>query len=95
MIKISTSSNLNFKAVNSYYLKRAKEEHALMKGCSGDLLEDLMYDVFMRKIPTQDGIETLNAIKPYTQNIKQFIAPVEEAFIQRANRDKKRRKVNE
>ena len=41
MIKISTSSNLNFNAVNSYYLKRAKEEHALMKGCSGDLLEEL------------------------------------------------------
>ena len=64
-----------------------------MKGYSGDLLEELMYDVFMRKIPTQDGIDTLNAIKPYTQNIKQFITPVEEAFLQKANRDKKRMKV--
>lgn len=90
MIKVGNSNDLNFKAVNPYYLNRAKEEKALMNGCTGELLEDLMYDVFMKKIPTKDGIDTIRAIKPYANNIKAFVEPVEAAFLSKLKRDSKK-----
>ena len=61
-----------------------------MNGCTGELLEDLMYDVFMKKIPTKDGIDTIRAIKPYANNIKPFVEPVEQAFVAKLKRDNKK-----
>ena len=90
MLQISNKNNFTFKKINPYYLNRAKEEKALMNGCTGELLEDLMYDVFMKKIPTQDGIDTIRAIKPYANNIKPFVEPVEQAFVAKLKRDNKK-----
>lgn len=62
----------SFQAVNQEYLQRAKIEFKQIKGVSGDLLDCLYYDVFFKKITKTDGIDTLNAIKPYVTGVKDF-----------------------
>lgn len=57
----------NFTAVNKEFLKLAKEEHAIMNTVSGDLIEKLQYKILTKKILPQDGLDTIDAIIPYTK----------------------------
>lgn len=59
--------NCNFSAVNKDFLKLAKEEHSIIKTVSGDTIEKLQYFILTKKISLQDGLDTIEAIKPYTK----------------------------
>lgn len=65
---INSVKNISFKAVNPEYLNFAKEEFAVMKTVSGDLIESLQYDVLTKKISPKDGIDTVNEIRQFTKS---------------------------
>ena len=68
------SSQLNktnpaFQAVNQKYLERAQREFAKRKVVTGDLFVCLCNDVYFGLINKIDALDTLNAIKEYTNKI--------------------------
>lgn len=68
-MKIDTikTYNTNFTAINDRILNIAKQEHSIMNTVSGDLIEKLQFDILTKKISYQDGIDTVNALLPYTK----------------------------
>ena len=53
----------SFQAVNMKYLEKAQKEIKGGRTITDNLLYCLMYDVFSKNILTQDGIDTLKAIR--------------------------------
>ena len=47
---------------------------------SGELLECLRIDVFFRAISARDGLDTLEAMRPYGPNTIEFLDHVKENF---------------
>ena len=76
-LNTQTQNSPNYKAVNQQYLKLAQDEHKIMNTVSGDLIELLQRDILMKKIPPQDGIDTVEAIKEYTKpKYHKFLEPI-------------------
>ena len=64
-MKIDKINNTNFNAVNQKYLKKAIKEYNYLGSCTGELMECLRTDVYFKDISPRDGIDTLEAIRPY------------------------------
>ena len=60
---VSQQNNQSFRAVNMKYYKQAVEEIRCTKNVTIDWMCRLRYDICAKKIPAQDGIETLLAVK--------------------------------
>ena len=58
-----SQNNQSFKAVNQKYYKRAIKEINCMENVTIDWMCCLRYDIFAKKIPTRDGIDTILAVK--------------------------------
>ena len=58
-----SQNNQSFKAVNQKYYKQAQEWLNACGAIPNDVYCRLRYNIFAEKIPIQDGIDTLNAIK--------------------------------
>ena len=59
----------SFQAVNQKYLKWAEKDYKIVKNVSGHLLESLRDDVCLfGDISKKDGIDTMNAIRKYTDS---------------------------
>lgn len=84
------SNSQSFCAVNQKFLKMAQDEHKIMNTVSGDLIEGLQYHILTKKISPQDGIDTIEAIKPYTkQKYHKFFEPIIETCKNLITRSKK------
>lgn len=57
----------SFQAVNPKYLKMAPDEYNMMSTVSGDLIEQLQFDILTKRIPKEDGIDTVKAMYQYTK----------------------------
>ncbi len=58
-----SENNQSFKAVNQKYYKRAAEWARDCKFIADDVINCLRYDIYAKKIPIQDGIDTLMAMR--------------------------------
>lgn len=70
-----SSKNLSFNAVNQKFLQEAKETYERCKPYhnQGFLLTKIDIAEAYGKIPPQDYIDTLEAIKPYAENALECI----------------------
>jgi len=64
---ISSRQNINFTAVNQKYLKKAREEYEFMHTISGDLIENLQFEILTKRMSKQDGYDTVKALYQYTK----------------------------
>ena len=76
---IYQNNQINNKAVNQKYYEWAKKEAKATKGF-GELLRQLRYDVAWGDIPTQDGIDTVEAIKKLMGCTSEFTEHVLDNF---------------
>lgn len=60
---ISQQNNQSFRAVNMKYYKQAVSEVTRVKFITDNLINCLRYDIYAKKIPVQDGIDTLIAMR--------------------------------
>ena len=58
-----SQNNQSFKAVNQKYYKRAAEWARDCNFVADDVFNCLRYDIYAKKIPIQDGIDTLMAMR--------------------------------
>ena len=58
-----SQNNQSFKAVNQKYYKKAVYQASRVKFITDDVLSCLRYDIYAKKIPIQDGIDTLMAMR--------------------------------
>ena len=79
-MKINKIDNTNFQAVNQKYLKNAIKEYKQLGSCTGELMESLRTKVFFRRISARDGLDTLEAIRPYAPWGIKFLDHVKENF---------------
>ena len=64
-MKVEKTGTTNFQAVNQKYLQKAIKEYNYLGSCTGELMECLRTDVFFRAISARDGLDTIEAIRPY------------------------------
>ena len=79
-MKIDNINNTNFNAVNQKYLQKAIKEYNYLGSCTGELMESLRTKVFFKRISARDGLDTLEAIRPYAPWGIKFLDHVKENF---------------
>ena len=58
-----SQNNQSFKAINQKYYQKAAYQASKVKFITDDVLNCLRYDIYAKKIPIQDGIDTLLAMR--------------------------------
>lgn len=86
----SVNTNQNFKAINLEYLKRGKREARIGGSITGHLITCLEAEVILFKtISPQDGLDTLNALKPFTKGVEWPFNQAKDNFTKRIELSKK------
>ena len=72
---INNQNQISYKAVNQKFFKQAKKEFIKYAPYhdQGHLISNITNAVYYKLLSQQDAIDTLEAIKPYAQNVLEWI----------------------